>query len=83
VKYSLFAKNTTGLGHCRGKKIESEKERWLLANIAAPEEGTFSTPRTQGLKMNLSRGPSTNVFNMKYAMTASSKPSKVLVYRSS
>jgi hypothetical protein len=67
VKYSLLARKTTGLGHCKGKKIESENERWLLARMAGPVDGTFSTPRTQGLKINRSRGPSTNVFKMKYA----------------
>jgi hypothetical protein len=71
VKYSLLARKTTGLGHCSGKKIESEKERWLLARIAAPEVGTFSTPRVQGLKIKRRRGPSTNVLSMKYVTTAS------------
>jgi hypothetical protein len=48
--------------------MESEKERWLLARIAAPEVGTFSTPRVQGLKIKRSKGPRINVFNMKYVM---------------
>jgi hypothetical protein len=71
VKYSLLARKTTGLGHCSGKKMESEKERWLLARIAGPEVGTFSTPRVQGLKIKRSRGPRTNVFRMKYVITTS------------
>jgi hypothetical protein len=79
VKYSLLAKNTTGLGHCSGKKIESENDRWLLAKIAAPLDGTFSTPRTQGLKIKRSKGPSTNVFRMKYVTKPSFAYSKVLV----
>jgi len=70
VKYSLLARKTTGLGHCSGKKMESENDRWLLARIAAPEVGTFSTPRVQGLKIKRSRGPRRNVFSMKYVIAS-------------
>jgi hypothetical protein len=68
VKYSLLARKTTGLLSINGRKIESENERWLLARIAAPSEGILSEPRTQGLNMTLSRGPSTMFFSRKYHM---------------
>jgi hypothetical protein len=71
VKYSLLARKTTGLGHCSGKNMESENERWLLARIAAPVVGTFSTPRVQGLNIKRSKGPRMNVFKMKYVIATS------------
>ena len=36
VKYSDFARNTTGRGTISGMKIESEKDRWFDARMAAP-----------------------------------------------
>ncbi len=62
VKYSDFARNTTGRGTMSGMKMESEKERWLEARMAAPSAGTLSRPLTQGLKSVFSTGPRTNVF---------------------
>jgi hypothetical protein len=68
VKYSLLARKTTGLLSISGRKIESEKDKWLLARMAAPSEGIFSEPRTQGLNMILRRGPRTIFFSRKYHM---------------
>jgi hypothetical protein len=79
VKYSLLARKTTGLGHCSGKNIESEKDRWLLARMAAPEVGTFSTPRVQGLNKKRRSGPKMNVFKMKYVIITSSLGAKAQV----
>jgi hypothetical protein len=45
-----------------GMKMESEKERWFEARIAAPSAGTLSRPLTQGRNSSLSTGPRTNVF---------------------
>ena len=39
-----------------GRKIESENERWLLARIAPPSSGTFSSPRTHGRKIGEEHG---------------------------
>lgn len=57
VKYSAFAMNVTLRSRTAGRKNESEKERWLLARIAAPSAGMFSRPSTQGLKVTLSGPP--------------------------
>ena len=62
VKYSDFARNATGRGTMTGMKMESEKERWFEARIAAPSAGTLSRPLTQGRNSSLSTGPRTNVF---------------------
>ncbi len=48
VKYSDFARKMTGRGTMSGMKIESEKDRWFDAMIAAPSAGTLSSPLTQG-----------------------------------
>ena len=45
-----------------GMKMESEKERWFEARIAAPSAGTLSRPLTQGRNSSFSTGPRTNVF---------------------
>jgi len=42
-----------------GRKNESENDRWLLARIAPPDAGTFSSPLTQGRNSALRTGPST------------------------
>jgi hypothetical protein len=68
VKYSLLARKTTGRRSIRGKKIESEKDRWLEAKIAAPSVGIFSAPLTQGLKSTLRMGPRMMFFSRKYHM---------------
>src|SRR5215475_3132599 len=57
VKYSAFATKVTFRRTISGMKIESEKERWLLAMIAGPSAGTLSRPSTCGRKINLSQGP--------------------------
>jgi len=46
-----------------GRKIESENERWLLAKMAAPSVGMFSSPSTHGRKRSLRIGPRTRVFS--------------------
>ena len=62
VKYSDLARNTTGRGTMSGMKMESEKERWLDARIAAPWAGTLSSPLTHGRNSVFRTGPRTNVF---------------------
>jgi hypothetical protein len=57
VKYSDFARKMTGLGTIRGIKMESEKDRWFDAMMAAPSAGTLSRPLTQGRKRSRSTGP--------------------------
>jgi hypothetical protein len=47
-KYSLLAKKVIFLGTAIGKKIESEKDRWLLARIAGPFSGTLLSPSIHG-----------------------------------
>jgi hypothetical protein len=42
--------------------MESEKERWFEARMAAPPAGTLSRPFTQGRNSVFSTGPRTNVF---------------------
>jgi hypothetical protein len=66
VKYSLLARNTTGRRSINGRKIESEKERWLEAKIAAPSVGILSAPLTQGLKSTFRIGPRTMFLSRKY-----------------
>ena len=45
-----------------GRKIESETERWLLARIAPPSAGMFSSPLTHGRKNTFTSGPTMNLF---------------------
>ena len=59
VKYSDFARKTTVRGTTMGRKIESEKDRWLLTITAGPVAGTLSSPLTQGRKRRLRIGPTT------------------------
>ncbi len=47
----------------RGRKIESENDRWLLAMIAAPSDGTFSAPSTLGRNSSFNHGPRRTNFN--------------------
>ena len=46
----------------RGSTNESITARWLLARIAPPSAGTFSTPRVHGLKKSFSHGPAKTRF---------------------
>src|SRR5215217_83567 len=62
VKYSDFARKTTGLGTTIGRKIESEKDRWLLTITAGPDEGMLSRPFTHGRKRRLRIGPTMILF---------------------
>ena len=43
--------------------MESENERWLLAKMAAPVSGMFSSPSTHGRKSSRRIGPRTTVFS--------------------
>jgi hypothetical protein len=70
VKYSLFARKTTGLLSISGRNIESENDRWLLARMAAPSEGIFSEPLTQGRNNTLRIGPRNMFFSRKYHMAS-------------
>ena len=45
-----------------GRKIESLTERWLLARMAAPDDGTFVRPTIHGRKIALTIGPITMYF---------------------
>ncbi|BAS12913.1 hypothetical protein AHiyo8_12160 [Arthrobacter sp. Hiyo8] len=57
VKYSDLARKLTRRGTITGMKIESEKDKWLEARIAAPSCGTLSRPLTQGRNSNVRSGP--------------------------
>ena len=48
-KYSALATNVTRRDSTRGRKIESQNERWLPARMAGPSSGTFSRPSTRTL----------------------------------
>ena len=61
VKYSILAGKVIRLDMTMGRKIESEKDRWLLARIAAPRSGICSAPSTHGRNNSLRIGPSTTV----------------------
>ncbi len=56
LKYSAFAMKVTRRFISAGRKKESEKERWLLAMIAAPSSGMFSAPSIHGRKKIRSSG---------------------------
>lgn len=56
VKYSALAMKVTRRLISAGKKKESENERWLLAMIAAPSVGMFSSPSIHGRKKIRSSG---------------------------
>ena len=43
----------------RGRKNESEKDRWLLTRIAGPSAGIASMLSVQGRKRTRSQGPTT------------------------
>ena len=60
-RYSIFAGKVIRRESANGRKIESEKDKWLLARIAAPDSGTLSAPSTQGRKSILRIGPRTTV----------------------
>ncbi len=53
VKYSAFAMKVTCRSRTAGRKKESENDRWLLARIAGPSRGMFSSPSTHGRKAAL------------------------------
>ncbi len=57
VKYSILAGNVMRRGTTSGRKIESEKDRWLLAKIAAPLVGMCSAPSTLGRQSTRTMGP--------------------------
>jgi hypothetical protein len=46
VKKASLARNVIRRGTISGRKIESRKERWLLARIAGPSSGMCSMPST-------------------------------------
>src|SRR5690606_18417122 len=83
VKYSALATNVTFRLTTSGMKIESEKERWLLARIAGPVSGTCSSPSTTGRKTTRSQGPSRTYFSSQYSSTGSLSPRSVRSLRSS
>jgi hypothetical protein len=56
VKYSLLAKKVTFRGTTSGIKIESLNERWFEAIITGPLLGTWRSPVTLGLKININSG---------------------------
>src|SRR3954454_6130977 len=51
-KYSALATNVTRRRSTSGRKIESEKDRWLLASMAGPFLGRFSSPSTRTRNRN-------------------------------
>ncbi len=62
MKYSDLPMKTISRGSTSGRKNESMTARWLLARMAGPSSGTFSTPRTQGRYTRRSRGPTITRF---------------------
>ncbi|CAB4763731.1 unannotated protein [freshwater metagenome] len=70
-----------GLRSMRARKNESENERWLLATMAGPFSGTFSTPSSHGRKSTRSHGPMRMYFRIQYSkappelMASAMKPS--------
>jgi hypothetical protein len=58
-----LARKVIRRGTHSGRKIESEKERWLLAKIAAPVSGMFSDPSTHGRNSRRRIGPRMTVFS--------------------
>src|SRR3954465_8330677 len=62
VKYSLLARKLMGRLTATGRKTESTNDRWLLAKITAPDDGTFSSPRVQGRNTEFANGPTMKVF---------------------
>ena len=78
VKYSALATKVTFRFTISGMKIESEKERWLLAMIAAPVRGRCSRPSTSGRKISLSHGPRRTYFSSQYSTrTLTARPADV------
>ncbi len=63
MKYSALATKVTFRATINGVKIESEKERWLLARITGPVAGTLRRPSTCGRKISLSSGPRMTYFS--------------------
>jgi hypothetical protein len=64
VKYSALARKVTRRFSESGMKIQSAADRWLLARIAAPVEGTCSVPSARGRKTACTSGPiATNLRN--------------------
>ncbi len=59
VKYSDLARKYTWRGTATGMNTESEIDRWLLAKMAAPWEGTFSRPMALGRYTVFTTGPTT------------------------
>jgi hypothetical protein len=57
VKYSDLARNVTLRLMTRGKKNESQNDRWLLARMAGRSSGTFSRPSTHGRHSRCRNGP--------------------------
>ena len=55
-KYSALATNVMRRRRTRGRNIESENDRWLLARMAAPCPGTCSLPSVLTLKRPKSSG---------------------------
>ncbi len=67
VKYSALATKVTRRLSVSGMKSQSAYERWLLARIAAPSSGTWSTPNAFGRKTTRSRGPSATDLRNQYS----------------
>ena len=64
LKYSALAMNVTlRPGITSGAKNESENDRWLLAMIAPPLGGTFSTPTTFGRNTKRRLAPKVHLRN--------------------
>src|SRR5207302_11398980 len=55
-KYSALATNVMRRRSTKGRKMESENERWLLARMAAPCGGSLALPSTLTLKSSRSTG---------------------------
>src|SRR3982074_2407688 len=70
VQYSRFARNVMRRGTSSGRKNESTTARWLLARMAPPRSGTFSTPSIVGRQSRRSHGPRSTNFDHQYSTWA-------------
>ena len=57
-----MARNDTRRERTSGRITESMNDRWLLARMAPPVRGTFSSPRIQGRKTVSTIGPAIRFF---------------------
>jgi hypothetical protein len=79
TKYSFLARKYTGRRVTIGMTSESTTDRWLLARITGPVDGTISSPETFGRQSARSIGATVTLPNEYSADTASGYVSRQIL----